>query len=111
MAHRDPEIRKLIGSQAVNAYLSTISQEEIDSRMQHARAAQREVLIDQIDPDRELPADELERRLQAKVKARMAELARKSVEARKARAEAERAARTDTEMSILAAAESLGGAA
>jgi len=75
MPARDPELRSLIASKAANVQYARLTPEQRRERTAAARAAYTEQLRDEIDPDRQLPPDELEQRVRSLRRAKMAELA------------------------------------
>jgi hypothetical protein len=85
MPAHDPDERYAIALSGGLAYRAKMSPAQIAAGTARARAGQRQKIADRIDPQRHLPAGELERRVTAALREHMAAISRRGVEARAAK--------------------------
>lgn len=85
MPAHNPDERRAVALAGGLAYLAKKTPEQISAGAARARAGQRQKIADRIDPQRQLSADELERRITAALREHMAAISRRGVEARAAR--------------------------
>lgn len=106
VAAKDPEVRRAAATKAGRTFAASRTQAELDAHMAHAREAQRQKLraevIDRYGP---LPDDEIDRRVEQLAHAKLADISRRGVAARRARAEHVRREQLDGTLDALAQAE------